>query len=313
VDITVEISSIDTSYQHCRLRHGPSEKRMLCSIMENGIQEPLIGVVQKERNILLDGFKRYRCAKKAGIDYVVFRSIGSDEAEAIVALLRLANAKSLSFFEQARLIDELRESHKLSVSEIARRLERSSAWVSVRQGLTSELTPFIFDKIMGGDFPMYAYLSSVRPIMRINSIKPTEIEDFVRATSNKGLTVRDIDILAKSYFRGGDDFRKNITEGNINWCLDAMKAVNQVDSSTEKSDEEKKIIIDLEIIHKRLRRVPTTLARDQNWSPSFLAESHLICGGILRFVKIFSNTIKEFHDKTRPQKSDSCPARGGSE
>ena len=200
MDISVEVTSIDTRYQHCRLSHGPSEKKLLCSIMENGIREPLIGVIHDERHILLDGFKRYRCAKKLGIYQITFRSIGEDEADAIIALLRLANARSLTFIEQARLIDELRSVHKISVAEIASRLERSSAWVSVRQGLTAELTPLIGEKIMSGGFSMYAYLSSIRPITRVNKIQPSEIDEFVRATADKGLSVREIDLLARSYF-----------------------------------------------------------------------------------------------------------------
>ena len=307
MDISVEISCIDTRYQHCRLNHGLNEKRMLCSILENGILEPLVGVIQEGRYVLLDGFKRYRCAKKAGIHQVTFRSIGQDEAEAIIALLRLANAKGLSFIEQARLIDELRGSHKLSVSEIARRLERSPAWVSVRQGLISDLSPFVCDKIMAGDFPMYAYMSSVRPFMRIKGVKPPEIEAFVRATSGKGLTVRDIESLARSYFNGGDDFRQHINRGDLRWCLDAMKPSINSSRAAVSSENEQKILDDLEGVHRRLRRIPEMLSDSQKRSPSFLAEAHLICGGILRFMTKFTNVIKEFHDKSRPQKSDSGP------
>ena len=313
MDISVEITSIDTRYQHCRLCHGLSEKRMLCSILENGILEPLMGVVQEGRYVLLDGFKRYRCAKKAGIHQVVFRPIGQDEPEAIIALLRLANARSLTFIEQACLIDELRGSLKMSVAEIARRLERSSAWVSVRQGLTTELTALVSEKIMNGSFPMYAYLSSIRPITRINKTQPAEIDEFVRATADKNLSVRDIDILARSYFNGGEDFRQHIRHGDLNWCLDALKARNEGPRSLETSDAERKVIIDLELVYKRIRRLPPILTSSGQRSPSFLAETHLICGGILRFLTKFTNVIREYHDKSRPQKSDSGLAQGGAE
>jgi len=158
MDISVEVSSIDLRYQHCRLRHVQSEKRLLCSISEQGIRDPLLGVNQDGIPVLLDGFKRVACAKKLSIHQVRFRSLADDEAMAIISLVRLSNAKSLSFVEQARLIDELRRIHRLSVSEIARRLERSSAWVSVRLGLSSELTPLISQKIMFGEFPMHASL-----------------------------------------------------------------------------------------------------------------------------------------------------------
>jgi hypothetical protein len=307
MDVSVEVISIDTRYENCRWKNGPSEKRMLISIMEAGIRDPLLGVVKNNCYILLDGFKRYRCAKKANIGYVMFRPIGEDEAEAILSLLRLANASSLCFLEQARLIDELRTVHKLSVAEIARRLERSSAWVSVRQGMIAELTPLITEKLMNGNFPMHAYLASVRPITRVNKTQPEEIEEFIRATSNKSLSVREIDILAKGYFKGGNDFREHVHQGDIKWCINALRHTDAVSPSSKNSVEEGKVLIDLDIILKRIRRLSPILSSDNLRSPSFLAEAHLLTGGILRFLDNFSNVTRGFHDRTRPQKSHSSP------
>ena len=301
MDISVEISSIDLRYQHCRLSHGGSEQRLLSSLAEEGIREALLGVLGDGRPVLLDGFKRLRCARKLKINQVPFRSLGTDEAAAIIALMRLANARSLSFVEQAYLIDELRRVHKLTGAEIARRLERSTAWVSVRQGLVTELTPLIGEKIMSGAFPMHAYLQSVRPVTRVNKIQVSEVEDFVRATAGKGLSVRDLDILAKGYFRGGEDFRRQVERGDLGWCLEALRETADGGAVAASTEQERKILISLEIVQRNIRRLPAALSAANRPAPAFLAEAHLLCGGTLRSIQSFTVAIKDFYDRTRPE------------
>jgi len=63
----VEISSFDLRYQGYRIRNQRDEKQLLQGILENGIQDPLQGVDNKDTRILLNGFKRLRCAQKLGI------------------------------------------------------------------------------------------------------------------------------------------------------------------------------------------------------------------------------------------------------
>ena len=60
----VEINSFDLRYENYRLRNAGSEQALLCSISDYGLREPLEGVDAAGRRILLNGFKRYRCAKK---------------------------------------------------------------------------------------------------------------------------------------------------------------------------------------------------------------------------------------------------------
>ena len=143
----VEISSFDLRYESYRLKNPRAEKLLLASIAEHDIRDPLQGVDTKAKesgsgsvsHILLNGFKRYRCAKKLGIGIVPYSSLDSDEASGIIKFIRDANSRSLTILEQAKLIDELHTVHKMCVSEIAVLLERSKSWVSVRIGMISEM------------------------------------------------------------------------------------------------------------------------------------------------------------------------------
>jgi len=123
----VEILSLDLRYEDFRMKSKGVEKALLMSIMQKGIRDPLQGVDTKGERILLDGFKRLRCAKKLGIGIAPYVSIGTDEAFGIIELIRMSNAKSLSILEQARFVDELKNVHNMSSSEIAEVLERSKA------------------------------------------------------------------------------------------------------------------------------------------------------------------------------------------
>ena len=122
----VELSQLDVRYESYRMKVGAVENRQLSLIAARGIEEPLEGVDVGGRSILLNGFKRYRCAQKLGIHLVPYVSLGEDEVSGILSLLRTSNNKSLSILEQASFIGELKNERKMSPGEIAAELSRSS-------------------------------------------------------------------------------------------------------------------------------------------------------------------------------------------
>ena len=130
--VEIELASLDVRYESHRLRDRAGEARLLAAIAERGIVEPLEGVDAGERHVLLNGFKRWRCACKLGLVSAPYVSLGEDEVEGIVALLRASNDRTLSLLEQAGFVDELARLHGLNLAQIADALSRSKAWVSLR-------------------------------------------------------------------------------------------------------------------------------------------------------------------------------------
>jgi hypothetical protein len=298
VEALVEISSIDLRYEHCRMRHAGGERRLLAQIAEGGIREPLLGMANSGRHVLLDGFKRWRCAQRLGIPSVPFRSLGADEAMAIIVLMRRANALSLTIVEQACLIDELRKIHALSVADIAKRLERSPAWVSVRCGVLDEMPPTVREQVMRGDFPIYSYMYHVRQFMRISKAEPAEAAAFVAATGGKGLSQREIGALAGAYFKGGDDVRSEIIAGNLGFCLEALRRTDAAASGCTVAEE--RVIADLDLVGRRMRRLEYALKNETLTTPAFFAQVHLLSGGILRLATTFTERIRGLYDRSRP-------------
>ena len=50
--------------------------------------------------------------------------------------------------------------------------------------------------------PVYSYMVTLRPFMRMNDVTPQEIENFMRAVAGAKLSIREIELLAHGYFRG---------------------------------------------------------------------------------------------------------------
>lgn len=278
------------------MKHEGAERALLVSISEQGMRDPLEGVDINGERILLNGFKRYRCARKLGIGIVPYVSLGSDEAMGIIHLIRISNAKSLGILEQAKLIDSLREAHKMCVAEIAEKLERSKAWVSLRIGLMDEMSEYVREKIFNGEFPIYSYMYTLRQFMRINCATKAEIDEFVRLVAGKRLSLREIERLAHGYFRGPEEFRTQIKSGNIAWGLSRLKDTAQ--NSNNCNEFERGMIKDLEITQKYMQRVTHKSNIPKLKSNSFFVQVNILAGGILKQINIFSKVVRELYDRS---------------
>jgi hypothetical protein len=293
----VEISSFDLRYQGSRMRCPGAEKALLLSILDKGIRDPLQGIDTQHSRILLDGFKRYRCANKLGIGIVPYCSLSSDEATGIIELIRMSNATSLSILEQAKLIDELKSVHHMSVSEIARLVDKSKGWVGMRVGIIGQMSPLVMSKIFGGKFPVYAYMYTLRPFIRMNGINKNEIDEFVGSVAGKKLSIRDIELLAHGYFKGSDELRRQVRSGNIFWALSRLKdtCVNAGDCT----ELERQMLRDLETTQKYMQRV-SCKSQDKRFNTNcFFAQANLLSGGILRQLDAFTQAIRQFYDRSR--------------
>lgn len=292
----VELSSFDLRFEDYRLRNQASERILLASISEKGVHEPLQGVDMEDTRILLNGFKRYRCAKKLGIGTLPYTSLSNDPGTGIIELLRMSNAKGLNILEQARLITELKEGHRMSTTDIANLLEKSKAWVSVRSGITKEMSPFVTEKIFRGEFPAYAYMYILKPFIRINRVQQEEIDEFVELTAGHKLSIRDIELLANGYFKGSTTFREQLRKGDIATGLAGLK--NTTGKSGDCTTAEQSMLRDFERTGWYMRRITVRCRETAFKSGAFFAQANLLTGGILRQMDLFTRAVRELHDRS---------------
>jgi len=292
----VERSSFDLRYEGHRLRDDAREARLLASVAERGIEEPLEGVDTPTGRYLLNGFKRYRCAAKLGIQCVPYVSLGEEEAAGILGLMRVSTDKALSLLEQAKFIVDLVTLHRLSVAEVAETLGRSKGWVSMRRSLLAEMSAEVEKLLFRGAFPVYAYMYTLQPFRRMNAIGQREIERFIQAVAGQRLSVRDIERLAQAYFRGPASLREAIDGGKWRWTLAQMKGVPE---DQEGCNEFERVLLgDLQILQKYLRRVMTKCHAPQLKSRAFYAQANLLTGGLLSQWEPFRERMKAFYDRS---------------
>jgi hypothetical protein len=295
--LEIELADLDLHYEGYRMKSPVQERKLLVSIQERGIEMPLQGVDLDDKRVLLDGFKRRRCAKKLGIGAAPYVSLGSDEATGILTVLRGANEKSLSILEQAQFIDDLVQQHKMSNMEIAETLSRSKSWVAMRLGLAREMKGPVGEKILGGSFPIYSYMYTLRPIMRMNGVAKAEVEAFVGAMSGKKLSVREIGHLANGYFRGPQWFREEIDNGHLKIALDRINEA--LDPADGCSRFEAAVLREIEALAKNMQRLVIKSQGQRLSTPTrtFCAQAGLLLVGILSRESTFRQAMGEFHDR----------------
>ena len=292
---TVERTNLDLRYQTYRLRNDAAEARLLASIAERDIEQPLAGVNTPQGRLLLDGFKRYRCAAKLGIECVPYVSLGEEEAAGIASLMR-AKQKTLSILEQARFVVELISLHDMSMADVAEMLSRSKAWVSMRRGLLTEMSQAVQEILFRGAFPVYSYMVTLRPFMRINGVGQKEMERFVQAVAGQRLSVREIELLAHGYFRGPASLRQAIDQGNWKWSLEQMQTVPEDPEGC--NDFERGLLRDLERLLKSIGRVMTRCDDPRLQTRDFYAQANLLVASLLSRRDSFFKKMEEFHDRS---------------
>jgi len=293
---SVERTSLDLRFASYRLRNNAIEARLLASIAEQGIEQALTGVDTPSGRLLLDGFKRCRCAKKLGIESVPYVSLGTEEAAGILRLMQASKEKTLHILEQARFVTELLNTHGMTVAEVAETLARSKAWVSVRRGLLSEMPGSLQTILFRGDFPVYSYMYTLRPFMRINDVPSKQIEQFVEKLSGQKLSHREIELLAHGYFRGPESLRKEIDAGNWKWSLDHLQSVPEDPEAC--NDTEKLLLRDFETLLKAMSRIQFRSTHQNLESRSFFAQAHLLAGQLLSEQESFFQNLEQFYDRS---------------
>jgi ParB-like chromosome segregation protein Spo0J len=292
----IEINNLDLRYEKFRLKSKEIERALLASIIEHDIQEPLKGVdLGDGTKILLDGFKRYRCAKKLKVGMVPYSSFGSDEPLGIIKLIRTSIARPLTILEQAKMIDELQKVHGMTHGDIANLLQKSKAWVSLRAGILGEMSEYVAKRVFNGDFPVYSFMYTLRKFIRINSISKTEIDEFVKLVAGKGLSIREIELLANGFFKGSDNLRQQIKAGNIPWGLDQLKK-----SSTRKTEctiSEQLMLRELESVQRYMQKITCRAGDDSLGNATFQVQASLLVQGIIDIMDNFMIAVRDLYDR----------------
>jgi hypothetical protein len=115
--------------------------------------------------------------------------------------------------------------------------------------------------------------------------------------AGKHLSTRDIDLLAHAYFKGSDEFREQIKNGNLSWGLRRLKQSYQ--PGAQCTERERQVLKALEITQKYMRRLILICNDTRLKTNTFYAQANLLSGGILRQIEAFTQAIRQFYDRSR--------------
>lgn len=298
----VELKELDTRYESIRLINKRAEDKLLLSIQKQGILEPVYIIKEANKNpILLDGHKRCRCAEKLNIKLIPSTILESKEVPGIVRFLRISSNNGLEQIEEACLVDELNKHHGLSVGEIALHLGKSPSWVSVRLGILWEMSDFVRESILSGKLPFRNYMYTLKSFTRVKKIGKTDIDNFVGVVSGKGLSTRDINMLAKGYFKGGEEFKSQIQQGNLDWTLQQLKREEKEKALPDEllKDIESKALSQLNWAYLCMIRLPGILNDNRFENKVFFTKGSKLTKKILDLKDCFFSSLENFYDRTR--------------
>jgi len=304
---TIELCHLDLRLEQIRMRNNAVEQALLQSIAQCGIQDPLhvAGGNDSREYILLDGFKRYRCARKLGIGMAPAECIAGDLTAGILAVMRRSNYDSgITTLEQAALIEELHRRCGLTIYAIAEQLGRSPSWVSVRLGMIEDLSPLVREKIMTGAFPARAYMYGIATFTRVNMIGTDRVDAFVGAVSGKGLSTRELFVLSRAYFTGGKAIERLILEGGAHRALRLLSAASEGVEDATLNERELEFIKDLVATSAGINRIVANVADVGDGTASFMQYVNLWSAAIMRRQDEFSKVIKELYDRSGPSGRD---------
>lgn len=165
----VEIAHLDLRYGHTRVRRGDMVSLLVNSIERCGQLTPVITVEQGPFSfVLIDGYLRVAALKRCGRDTVVAEIWHCAESFALIRVLMRGNERKWEALEQAWLIRELQDRHKLSQAEIAHHLGRDKSWVSRRLCLLCILPEEIVEAVRCGCLSTWAATRVLAPLARAN-------------------------------------------------------------------------------------------------------------------------------------------------
>jgi len=175
-------------------------------------------------------------------------------------------------------------------------LSRSKAWVSMRRGLLTEMSQAVQEILFRGAFPVYSYMVTLRPFMRINGVGQQEMERFVQAVAGQRLSVREIELLAHGYFRGPASLRQAIDQGNWKWSLEQMQTVPEDPAGC--NDFERGLLRELERLLKSMQCVLIRCDDPRLQTRAFYAQANLLVASLLSRRESFFKKMEEFHDRS---------------
>ena len=215
--ITLPLEQLDLRLGFLRPVHAGAQKKMAASLVKHGQLTAVVAVEEGGCHILIDGFKRHRCAGQLGMKTLKVTVLKKSCAEAKALLYLLNRPDGFSTIMEALLVWELVEIEGLNQVEAAALLERHKSWVCRRLSMIRSLAPEIIHDIKLELLPAGVGSSLAR-------LQPATQAEFSLAIQKHNLKAREVNRLVDLWCKTRDPgARRHLLESP----RQALKAVSR--------------------------------------------------------------------------------------
>lgn len=203
----VELCELAFRYTHLRPGGGEARRRLQASLAEEGQRVPVLVVRDGDALVLIDGYARCEALRGLGRDEVAAVVLDGDEVDALVLSHQLVRGRRKTALEQAWLVAELLERHGLTQVEVARRLGKSSSWVSRHRAMTTVLPEAVRAAVKRGQVSVQVASRHLVPLARANA---DACGQLVEHLGDHRLTVREAKVLHDAWRRSDHEQRERL-------------------------------------------------------------------------------------------------------
>jgi len=256
---SLEISQLDLRYAHTRIRR-PEALLPLMRSLENWGQLRPVSVVRSESpcHILVDGYLRVEALKRCGKDMVLAEVWRCGEKEALLQILMREQERRWEALEEASLIRELHDRHKLSQETIARLLGKDKSWVCRRLSLLSALPEQALDSVRKGHLSPWAAGRVLAPLARAN---PDHAQTLLEALQREPLSSRELHAWYQHYRKAHRLKRERMLSEPRLFCQALQAQAQQQQDKVLRAGPEGAWLGELRELTQRLRRLHQQLPR----------------------------------------------------
>jgi ParB family transcriptional regulator, chromosome partitioning protein len=208
----LEFHQLDRRWEHLRVRHPARQRRLLASLAESGQQTPIVVVAAEDqtgRYVVIDGHKRLAALEQLGRDTAEAVVWPMSEAAAVLLDRSLRLSEHETALELGWLLAEMEQRFGYSREELARRFDRSVAWVSRRMALVELLPEAIQQQVREGKIGAQVAMKFLVPVAR------QSLEDCQRMAAifaEHHCDSREAGQLYAAWRRGSAAIRKRILD-----------------------------------------------------------------------------------------------------
>ena len=192
----LELSHLDLRYAGLRIIRPSKVSKLIQSINENG-QRSAVLVLESasSKPILIDGYARVAALNALKRDLVTAQPVMETSQSALLSRLRQMSTSSSSAMEQGWILGELR-ANKLSQSELAIELGRSTSWISRRLALVQAMSDAVQDAVRSGKICPHGAMRYLVPLARANT---EHCYTLVKCLGSTAISSRKIGMIYEAY------------------------------------------------------------------------------------------------------------------